>query len=200
MSPSRGAGCWTASRLALWHVGPGQRCPRGDPRPSRFIVALQLSKLAPTDRCGRDGGGGIRTPETLVSRFSRPLPSTTRPLLHQDLPPKHGGERLDGLPGRPQPYPAKRRADPISRPRGTQAPRRRVLKNAPPRRRSQVPRGEEASLPPRRTPPYSSSAAVGRFQSPWSRPSSHSFMISTSGTSSASVISTVELPRVSSDR
>ena len=40
-------------------------------------------------RCGFRGGGGIRTPGACARRFSRPLPSTARPLLQAD--PEAGG-------------------------------------------------------------------------------------------------------------
>lgn len=53
------------------------------PHPVILIFKPTVRGLVSTMRRGH-GGGGIRTPETLVWRFSRPLPSTTRPLLHPE--------------------------------------------------------------------------------------------------------------------
>ncbi len=70
---------------------------RGAPsaaRPSLHVPCASSTgryryRLGLTSRCAArfgqqlGGGGGIRTPETCVWRFSRPLPSTTRPLLQR---------------------------------------------------------------------------------------------------------------------
>ena len=45
--------------------------------------------------CQPGGGGGIRTPGACARRFSRPLPSTARPLLQE---PQRSAQYMDGPP------------------------------------------------------------------------------------------------------
>jgi hypothetical protein len=62
----------------LMYLGPDTYPLKSDPT----SPWPQLLGLYPAEDILSGGGGGIRTHETFVCWFSRPVPSTTRPPLH----------------------------------------------------------------------------------------------------------------------
>ena len=66
-------------------------------QPVRFEQLLDPAPCALSNLCLLGGGGGIRTPGAFALRFSRPSPSTARPLLRTDCYRRTGGHHTHCL-------------------------------------------------------------------------------------------------------